>query len=156
MSWTKQQFVDAAFDELGLSSFVADIDAIQSAAALKKLDAMLATWNAQGIRIGYPIPSTPENSNLADETNVPDAANEAIYQNLAVRLGPSYGKVVPTETKSAAKMAYTSLLSRFIQVVEFQLPGDMPAGAGLKRISEVFIDPPGDPLLNGPDSELEF
>lgn len=156
MSWTKEEFVAAAFDELGLSAFYDDLATTQKAAALKKLDAMLATWNGIGIRIGYPIPSSPENSSLSDETNVPDVANEAIFLNLAVRVAPSYGKVASRETKVSAKNAYNALLSYKSQIPEFQLPTTMPLGQGSQQRYETYVRPPEAKIDNGKDSELEF
>ena len=158
MSWTKQQIVTQAFDEIGLAAYVFDLQAEQLQSALRKLDAMLATWNARGIRIGYPLPGSPEDSSLTEETGIPDAASEAVYLSLAVRLGPSYGKIVPLETKIAAKQAYDALVTRFITIQEFQLPTTLPAGAGNKAYSQynTFIRPPAASILNGPDSELEL
>ena len=156
MSWAKRQIIAQAFDEIGLASYVFDLQPEQLQSALRKLDAMLATWNAKGIRIGYPMPSSPEDSSLAEETGIPDAAGEAVYLNLAVRLGPSYGKMVPMETKIAAKQAYDALVARFIQVQEFQLPTTLPSGAGNKTLFNTFVRPPASSINNGPDSELEF
>jgi hypothetical protein len=156
MSWTKEEFVAAAFDELGLTAFFDDLEEIQKAAALKKLDAMMATWNGIGLRIGYPIPSSPENSSLDDETNVPDVANEAIFLSLAVRVAPSYGKVVSRETKVSAKNAYNALLSKNSQILEFKLPTTMPIGQGSQHRYQTFISPPETKIDNGKDSELEI
>lgn len=156
MSWTKAEFVAAAFDELGLTAFFDDLEEIQKIAALKKLDAMLATWNGIGIRIGYPIPSSPENSSLDDETNVPDVANEAIFLSLAVRIAPAYGKIASRETKVSAKNAYNALLSKNSHIPEFQLPTTMPIGQGSQQRYQTFVSPPEIKIDNGKDSELEL
>jgi hypothetical protein len=159
MGWTKRQFVTQAFDEIGLAAYVFDLTPEQLQSALRRLDAMLASWNAKGIRLGYPIPSNPQDSELDAETGVPDSANEAIYANLAVRLGPSFGKTVSADTKATAKLGYDTLLSRVAMPMEQQLPGTMPAGAGNKswRLTDSpFLTPPVDPLLAGQDGEIEF
>jgi hypothetical protein len=159
MGWTKGQFVTQAFDEIGLAAYVFDLGPEQLESALRRLDSMMATWNAKGIRLGYPIPSSPQNSNLDDETGVPDSANEAIYSNLAVRLAPSFGKTVSPDTKAAAKLGYDALLARATMPMEQQLPGTMPAGAGNKpwrNTDSPFLTPPTDPLLAGQDGPIEF
>ena len=158
MSWTKRQFVTQAFEELGLAAYVFDLYPEQMESAMKRLDAMMATWNAKGIRLGYPIPGSPENGSLSDETSVPDAANEAIFLNLAVRLAPSFGKTVSPDTKLNAKSAYDNLLSLAAAPVEMQLPGTLPLGAGNKPwgINRPFVTPPIDPLLVGQDGQLDF
>ena len=159
MSWTKRQFVVQAFDEIGLASYVFDLSPEQMDSALRRLDSMMAAWNAKGIRLGYPIPGNPQDSSLEEKTGVPDSANEAVYMGLAVRLAPGFGKVVSPDTKSAAKQGYDTLLSRAAMPIEQQLPGSMPAGAGNKpwcKNDGPFLTPPVDPLLAGQDGEIEF
>jgi len=74
MGYSKRQFVTAAFEEIGLASYVFDLNPEQMESALRRLDAMMADWNAKGIRLGYPLPSSPQNSDLDEQTNVPDSA----------------------------------------------------------------------------------
>lgn len=158
MGWTKRQFVTQAFEEIGLAAYVFDLTPEQLQSALRRLDAMMASWNAKGIRLGYPIPSSPEFSDLDTETGVPDSSNEAVYTNLSIRLAPSFGKVVSIETKAAARTSYDTLLSIAAMPPEQQLPGSMPSGAGNKpcRIDNPFLRKPEDPLLAGGDGEIEF
>lgn len=158
MGWTKRQFISQAFEEVGLAAYVFDLTPDQLQSAMRRLDSMMAAWNAKGIRLGYPIPANPEDGDLDDVTNVPDSANEAIYLNLGVRLAPGFGKAVSTDTKSAAKQAYDTLLSIAAMPAEQQLPGTMPAGAGNKpwRTDNPFLNAPDDPLLAGGDGEINF
>ena len=158
MSWKKRQFIEQAFDELGLASYVYELTDEQLTSALRKLDAMIATWNAKGIRIGYPLPSSPEDSDIDAETTVPDRANEAIFLNLAVRLAPSYGKQVSLDTKQNAKMSYDALLSYAAMPPEMQLPQGMPLGAGNKSWNgeNLFTPDPVQRVDAGPDSAIEF
>ena len=157
MSWTKRQFVLEAFDSIGLASYVFDLQPEQLQSALRKMDSMMATWNGMGIRLGYPLPSAPQDSDIDDPTEVPDSANEAIYTNLAIRIAPSFGKQVPLEVKVAAKQGYNVLLQRATAPIEKQLPGTMPAGAGQKpwRVDDPFVAPPQNPVQTGPEGFLE-
>ncbi|MCK5604441.1 hypothetical protein KAR91_21300 [Candidatus Pacearchaeota archaeon] len=159
MSWTKRQFIAKAFEEIGLADYVYDLDPRQLESAMQRMDAMVATWNARGIRISYPIPSSPENSDLDAETTVPDSANQAIILGLAIQLAPGFGKAASPDTKTSFQDAYRHLASLSAQPIERQYPGTLPAGAGNKdRGSEnqVFVNPPKDRLLAGGDNELEF
>lgn len=157
MSWTKRQFVEQAFEELGLAAYVFDLTPEQLQSALRRLDSMLASWNAKGIRLGYPIPSNPQDSELSQETGVPDAANEAIYTNLALRLAPSFGKTPSSELKGNAKAGYDLLLMRAALPPEQQLAA-LPSGAGNKpAASEIqFITPAPEPLKVGEDGYFNF
>ena len=151
MSYTKRQFVTDAFEGAGLASYVFDINSDQLQSAARILDRMIATWNGRGVRLSYPLPSSPESTDLDSETNVPDSANEAIVLNLAVRLGPGYGKTASPDLKKDAKSAYLELLSRHTKPREMQLTA-LPSGAGnmLGQINQdSFLDEPSDDLLIG-------
>ena len=159
MGYSKRQFVAAAFEEIGLASYAFDLQPQQFESAQRRLDAMMASWNALGIRLGYPLPSSPQFSDIDAESEVPDSANEAIITNLAVKIAPGYGKQVMPDTKATAKETYNTLLSRAAAPLEQQLPGTMPSGAGNKpwRVYDnPFIRPPVDPVLAGQDGPIEY
>jgi hypothetical protein len=159
MGYSKRQFVSAGFEEIGLASYVFDLQPDQLEGALRRLDAMMAEWNAKGIRLSYPLPSSPQYSNIDAQSEVPDAANEAIILNLACRIAPAYGKQVMPETKVVAKQGYDILLQRATFPLEQQLPGTMPSGAGNKpwRVYDnPFVRPPYFPVDAGPDGPIEY
>ena len=159
MGYSKRQFVQAAFEEIGLATYAFDLQPQQFESALRRLDAMMAEWNAKGIRLGYPIPGSPEDSDLDSESEVPDSANDAIITNLAVRIAPSYGRTPMPETKITAKTTYNTLLSRATMPPEQQFPSGLPRGAGWKpwrETNEPFLPGPKDPLTVGPDGPLDF
>jgi hypothetical protein len=159
MGYTKRQFVTAAFEEIGLASYVFDLEPEQLQGALRKLDAMIAMWNAKGIRLGYPIPSSPENSDLDDETGVPDSANLAIILNLAIEIAPSVGKIPMPSTEKSANFSYKTLLSKSSKPIERQITG-LPKGAGHKSWRDTenpFMDKPDtDPLQIEEGGNLDF
>lgn len=159
MGYSKRQFVSAALEEIGLASYAFDMQPEQLESALRRLDAMMADWNAKGIRLGYPIPSSPQDSDLDQQTEVPDSAYEAIICSLGIRLAPSYGKSVMIETKTTAKQGYDILLQRATYPLEKQLPSTMPSGAGNKpwRVNDnPYVSPPYYPVDAGPDGPLEY
>lgn len=157
MGWTKRQFVTAAFEEIGLAAYVFDLLPEQLESAMRRMDAMMATWNGKGIRVGYPLPSSPQDSTLDQETNVPDSANEAVITNTAVRIAPSYGKTVSPDTKSIARQAYEVLLSRAAMPQEVQFPSTLPRGAGNRTIDiDPYMPEPVDRLLAGQDGPIQF
>lgn len=159
MGWTKREYIEQAFEEVGLASYVFDLTPEQLQSALRRLDAMMAEWNAKGLRLGYPLPLSPGDSRLDDQTYVPDLANEAIYTNLGIRIAPSFGKGIMPDTKGIAKMAYNTVLQAFAQPYEQQLPRTMPAGAGNKpwrNYDDNYLRRPVDPVLAGEDGPLEY
>lgn len=159
MGWTKRQFLEAAFTEIGLSDYVFNLQPQELESALRRLDTMVAEWGARGIRIGYPIPLSPGQSDLDEQTGVPDAANEAIITNLACRIAPSYGKQVLPGTMVNARSSWNTLYGKTTSVPQMQYPGSTPAGAGNKQWNQFyspFVRPPVDQLLAGRDDAIEY
>lgn len=162
MAYTKRQFVVAAFEEIGLASYVFDLTDNELVSAGKRLDTMMATWNAKGVRLAYPLPSSPMTlaTALDVDTEVPDAANEAIILGLGIRIAPGYGKQVSPDTKVSAKAAYTTLLGWTAQpTLERQFPRSLPAGAGQKPWrynQDPFMPRPVDSLTTGGDGVLDL
>lgn len=157
MSWTKRQFIQKAFAKIG---FGLDFNVTPEDAelALSELDSMMATWNARGIRLGYPLPSSPDDSDIDSDSGVPDSAYEAIYNNLALRIGPDYGKTPNPVVQVAAKQAYDTLLSRAVFPTPQPMPNTMPRGAGNKpwRTGYTFYPTPADVIEAGANDPLEF
>jgi len=158
MGYSKRQFIEAAFEEIGLANYVFDLQPEQLESAMRRLDAMLAEWNANGVRLGYSMPSSPQDSDLSEPTFSPDSAWEAVITNLAVRIAPSYGKAVSPDTKMIAKQAYNTLLQRATFPLEQQLPQTMPIGQGNKpwRWDGPYMPYPADPVDTGPEGPLEW
>lgn len=160
MGWSKRQFITQAFDEIGLAGYVFDLSPEQLNSALLKLDAMMAQWNAKNIKLGYPLATSPQNSNIDQETDVPLESAEAIYTNLAIRIASSFGKAVPIETKQFAKIAYDTLLAAAAFPRQQQFPGTMPSGSGNKpwrNIDDPFLrDPDDSPLAIDSNGQLDF
>jgi len=133
MDWTKQQIVEGALEEIGLASYVFDLSPEQLQSAMRKLDAMMATWDARGIKLGYALAATPTSGGLDQPSGVPDWAVEAVILNLGIRLAPAYGKMLARETKTSAKAAYDAVLLKITSdVPRQQLRAGVPAGAGSK------------------------
>ena len=158
MGWTKHQLIDEAFEELGLAAHAYDISPEERESALRKLDAMMATWNGRGLRLGYVTTSSPEDSDPDTESEVSDMAVEAIYKNLAIRLAPSFGKTVSQNTRIDARIALNSLLAQSVKPNEMAIT-NLPYGAGAKRWrnnADNFLPKPEDPILAGEDDTLDF
>ena len=155
MSYTKRQLVDAAMAEIGLASYAFDLLPEQRESALRRLDSLMAEWNTRGLRLGYPVPDNPDDSDIDVDSNIPDAAWEAVITNLALRLAPSYGKQVNVQTMVSARHSLNTILSRAALPSEMKLPS-MPSGAGNKSIDNPFLEQPAADLIAGPDSTLDF
>jgi hypothetical protein len=74
VAWTKREFVVQAFSEIGLASYVYDLQPEQLQTALNRLDSMLATWN------GLSSPGRGERGHLPE----PRAAHRLVCRQDAV------------------------------------------------------------------------
>lgn len=155
---TKREIIELAFESIGLAAFVYDLSPEQMENARRKLDSMMAQWNARGIRLAYPVPSSPDAGDVDEETNLPDAALEAVYLHLAKRIAPGYGKQLTPETKAMAREAFDSLLAKMSKPIEMKMPGGFPLGSGVRTyMSEpAFSSTPDDPVLAGNDGPINF
>lgn len=158
MSYTKKELIDLAFSEIGIATYNFDLQPEQYQEALKRLDSMLATWNSEGIRIGYNLASSPSTSSLNDDSNVRDSAIQAIYTNLALRLAPTFGKVVNPVLLKIANSTYKRLLSLTSEICERDFT-TLPKGQGNKPwryTNDTFIRKEQDTILAGNDSQIDF
>ncbi len=162
MGWTRRQLIEEAFGELALAGYDFDLTPEEMQAAARRLDAMMATWAARGVNVGFAVNMDAAAVDLDADSGLQMVATEAAYMGLAVRLAASKGKQLGPQTKTAAKDAYDALVSRIAsgQVQEQQLPSGTPRGAGRKPWRTVnqpfFVKPTTDPLRNGEAGELIF
>ncbi|KQP36133.1 packaged DNA stabilization gp4 family protein [Pseudorhodoferax sp. Leaf274] len=129
MSWTKRALVSEAFSELGLAGYEFDLSPEEQIGALRRLDSMVAAWEEDGIRLGYLLPTSPEDSDPDDDSGIPDTAAETVYLQLAIRIGPSFGKALNATTRKVATDGYARLLRRASVVPQMSRPRVL-AGAG--------------------------
>lgn len=158
--WTKRQLIEEAFGELALAGYVFDLTPEEMQTALRRMDTMLATWDGKGIRLGYALTAGPDTSDLDQPSGLPDAANEAVYLNLAIRLAAGFGKPLQASTLAAAKQAYDALITAAAMPTQQQLRDTLPRGAGNKpwrTAGNPFISPPDlEPLRVGEGGDLDF
>ena len=160
MGWTKRQLISEAFAELGLAASDFDLQPEEMQTALRRLDSMLAMWDGKGIRLGYPLPSSPDDSDLDQASGLPDGAVETVYLNLAMRIAPSFGKAVSIDTRRNAGAGYDRLQIAAAQPLPPQQPSTMPRGAGNKPwrplSSPFFSKPQATPLQISPGGDLDI
>lgn len=154
MGYTKRQFVNAAFSELGLGSYDFSLPPEAYEFGLAKLDAMMANWAQGGVQVGFPIVINPEDSSLDTECNINYAAYEAIVCNLAIKVSPFFGKQVMPQTTATANMAYNNLATSVLKPIPVQLKPTTPLGAGNKpwvTTMQNFVPNPTIPLVSAGD-----
>ncbi len=130
--WTKRQLIAEAYAELGIAS-AADLTPEEWSTGLRRMDAMVAAWESDGIRLGYALPGNPDASELADASGIADRWVRAVFLNLAVELAPGMGKTLKPSTLIAAGAEFGKLESAAQWIPSASVRGGMPRGAGNKR-----------------------
>lgn len=161
MSWTKRQLVEEAYGELALAGYDFDLQPEEEAAALRRLDTMMATWQSLGIQVGYSMATGQDDSDLDQDSGLAMNAVEAVYMMLACKIAASKGKALPTSSTRNAKQAYDSLILNVAksQVQQQQLAAGTPLGQGRKpwrTINPYVTTPDTSPLRTGGDGGLDF
>lgn len=159
MNVKKRNLVERGFRALGLRKSRFPITPEMYQDALEDMDGMMALWNsANGVRIGYPLPGTPDASDLDDECNIPDVALEAIADNLALRIAPGIGKTPSKEVTDAARTGLSALMGWCASnsIPEIQLTRQTPRGAGNKpwMVGNGVYNRPVDRIQTGADGFL--
>ncbi len=129
----KRYLIDMAFSEIGLSGYVFDQDAEERQEALHKLDGYMAMLKNQGVNIGYNFPASNSVSDLDDESGLPNYAEMAIWQQVALRLCPAYGKTASQILVSSAHQAKAHLMSFIATIPATRYPTTLPIGRGNRR-----------------------
>ncbi len=158
MSWTKRQLLSQAFDFIGLASYVYDLQPEQWLSALNKMNAMVLSWNANGLRTGYNGAAAYDGSDLDLDSGLSDICYEGVYMNVGLRLAPSYSMdPTPFQMKLASDALETLNNWCMDPVIERQFPNTMPRGAGAKpwrNLTTPFLNYPTKYLADGQDSYL--
>lgn len=147
--WTKRDLIEAGYGELAIAGHGVDLSPEEMQTSVRVLDAMMAAWDARGIRIGYSM-----GGELADSSSIPDSAAEAVYQNFAVRRAAAYGKQLSAETRAQARQGLNALLTAAAFPQQQQQPNTMPAGQGNRRQRWFMPEPDLDPLTNTQGGDL--
>jgi hypothetical protein len=151
---TKRQLIVLSYEAVGLAGYIYDLMPEQLESARLKLDAMMAEWNGRGLNLSWPIPSSPENGDIDDETNLPDWALEAVYLNLGPRLANAHGKQVTPMYLAMARAALNGVMSRTVKPAARKMPGGFPLGAGYKTTATFSADP--EAVISTNNEELEL
>lgn len=125
---TKREIIASALGEIGLAGYIFDATPEQLEDARSRLDRLFAGWDGVGIRVGYNF-----GTNIDAESGIPNTAEECAYTHLALRIAPSYGKMVSPDTKVAAKNGFNALYAARRPMPQAPRSPALPLGAGNRR-----------------------
>lgn len=130
MARTKGDTVRAALAKIGITGYGYEIAPDELRDGLILLENLMASWDADGIKIRYNFANSPEEAQAESPTGMPDITNRAVDSNLACELADLYGKQVSQLVAGAAAAGYSQMLAATAYVPEFAYPTRMPRGSG--------------------------
>lgn len=130
---TRRFIIYKAYGELGLAEYNFDISAEELTTARQTLDSMISEWETK-VSLGYYMPTNPDDSDVDDETGLPQGAVMAVWKNLAIELAPGLGKTPSPLTMVAAKRGKDSVFAQFAVIPQKQYSANLPVGAGNKPL----------------------
>lgn len=127
---TKRLVIDMAYNEVRLAVPEFQINPGELNRALLLLDILMDEWAVSGIYLGYNAPTIPGNGNLEDPIGIPNAALHATALYLAMRISPSFGKKMMTESAGALATAMLNLRGMTVRIPNSRYPRTTPIGQG--------------------------
>lgn len=156
---TRSLILSRAFGRIGIGSYEFDLPPDEKEMARRELTAMLLEWEQEGVTLGYIEPG--DSSNDAIEMTTPAWADGPIWNNLAQRLAPEFGKMPSPQLAREARKGYNLAVSKTIIIPTERRPRLGIRGAGDRsRFYTLNINPgaggepvapPGYVLLTDPD-----
>ena len=129
----KRYLIDQAMIEIGMGGYQFDASPEEHTDILRQLDAMVATWTASGIDIGYNVPTDPTVTDLDDDSGIVLKHAAGVYKSLALEICPMYGKQPSLQLVTTRESAYNAMLSDVAALPARQYPTRYPIGAGQRR-----------------------
>ena len=130
---TRRFLIHKAYESLGIAQYNFDITPEEMGAAREELDWMMAEWESK-VSLGYFMPANPDDSDVDDETNLPDGVIRAVWCNLALALAPGLGKTPSPLLMVSAKNGKDSVFAQFAVIPQKQYSANLPVGSGNKPL----------------------
>lgn len=122
---TMREVIQDAFEEIGVKTAEVELTGDELQSGIRRCNDMLLEWDDIGIITGY-----NEVLNGDDTIEVDRSAISAVKYNLAIRLAPSYQKVISAALASLASETMGALLTSNNYIGEVEYPDSLPLGSG--------------------------
>lgn len=122
---TIREVVEDAFEEIGVKTAEVPLTDDELQSGIRRCNDMLTEWDDIGIIFGY----TPV-LNGDDTINVERNAIGAVKYNLAIRLAPSFQKVVGNALVALASGTMEILMASNSDLSNVAYPDSLPLGSG--------------------------
>lgn len=122
---TIREIVQDAFEEIGVKTAEVPLTSDELQSGIRRCNDMLTEWDDLGVIFGYaPV------LNGDDIVNVDRNAIGAVKFNLAIRLAPSFQKVVGGALVATAESSLNALMISSSDLSNIAYPDTLPLGSG--------------------------
>ena len=150
---TAQSVIDDTMQEILVSASEQSIEAVDFATALRYMNRMMATFDAEGIALGY-----TQVTKAADLITIPLGAIEGLIFNLALRLTTTYDIPVAGTLAINAREGKQAMRKLSIFIAPTAFPCTLPLGSGNEQTNtfnnDKFYNCPSDSVLTEQDSSI--
>jgi len=122
---TMREVVSDSFEEIGVKTAEVPLTDDELQSGIRRCNDMLLEWGDIGIIVGY-----NEVLNGDDVVNVERNAIGAVKYNLAIRLAPSFQKVVGNALAALASGTLEVLMASNTDISNIAYPDTLPLGSG--------------------------
>jgi hypothetical protein len=122
---TAQQIIDGAAVKASIKTAEIDLEAFEFQQILDEMNDMLSEWADSGL-----TPAFTEVTNSTDTVKIDRNAVSAVKNALAIRIAPSFGKIISQGMVLNANESRSRLEASQIFIGEVAYPDSLPTGSG--------------------------
>ena len=122
---TARQIVDGAAEEIGVKTAETTLESADSQVIFDRMNDLLVEWADTGL-----TPAFNEVADLDDDVNVDRSAIGAVKYALAIRIAPTFQKIITPDLRLLARETLEALERSVIHIGEVALPDTLPTGSG--------------------------
>ena len=138
---TKGEIVENAFTEIGMASYVYQLQAEDIAFGLQLLEYVILFLDSEGIELNWPLADDPFKVDPQEQVNLPPYSISGVTAQLAIDLCSGYGKSPNPATVMRAARGFNSMISVGAMPGRIALNHAVPLGSGNKywRMYRTFV-----------------
>ena len=130
---TKRQIIEMAYEECSLAGYEFNVTPEELFSGLRKLDALMAQWQASSKDLSYNFPATFGGGDLEDYSGIPDAAINGAAISLAMAIAPAMGKQMSAESRGRLSSSMSVISAMCAKPSVQGWARNTVAGAGNRR-----------------------
>jgi hypothetical protein len=122
---TSTDIVSGALRHIGVRAAESPLTAAEIQDGMEDLNDMGNEWEESGIHLGF-TSSIDANATL----DIPASSLAAFKANLAIRLAPSYGRIITPALANLANISLNALVKSTAFIGDVEFPDTLPRGSG--------------------------